>query len=190
MFIAKEILSGALTTRSQLCFSFPQSQSSPALWCSLFVLYPERWIVFRTALIRTAPPARGDNFLCSRSPVLCWTLSSSRASDPSRRNVTTIWLWPSLGSEKRAVFVSPAFSQTELVAVDSWTKQLCFMNEILCFSMLLALCKTSYKCLVLRDLQLGRFRTYSWFALVRILWMDFGEIVFFTGHVRLFKTHC
>lgn len=125
MFIAKEILSGALTTRSQLCFSFPQSQSSPALWCSLFVLYPERWIVFRTALIRTAPPARGDNFLCSRSPVLCWTLSSSRASDPFRRNVTTIWLWPSLGSVKRAAFVSPAFSQTELVAVDCWKKQLC-----------------------------------------------------------------
>lgn len=38
MFIAKEILSGALTTRSQLCFSFPQSQNSPALWCSLYFI--------------------------------------------------------------------------------------------------------------------------------------------------------
>lgn len=135
MFITEEILSGVHMCGLQLCFSFPQGQSGPALLCfqCVFVLYTEGGS-FSTQLLSERLRLLVQITLCSLSPVLHRSFHPAAFSCRLRTRFTgsleTIWSLRltfvlSLGSIEHAVFVSPLFFQiTELfvcAAVAVWS---------------------------------------------------------------------
>lgn len=106
-----------------------------------FSVEPFHLAVLQTPLVGTWPQSgRGWVWVQWKEPCLCHLLSL-------RQN-----RWPSIPEKSSCVL---------------WMKRYVYSSTS--SRMLLTLCKTSYKCLVLRCLHLGRFRTVcGWFALAPI----------------------